>query len=91
MIVGITQGIGNFTLILAVIVIGFSLSFHVPCRAGTGIISGGCGNDGILTQFSTAMSIVGGYTLMLGDFDLEEYTASSSMTASARSSYFSCS
>ena len=67
MIVGIIKGIGYFMLILVDVVVGFALSFYVLYRSGT------YDELGYSTPF---MSIFSGYTLMLGDFDISEFTGS---------------
>ena len=82
MIIGITKGVQAFSAILSIIVVGFALGFFVLFENGSGIVGGVCGDDGVFGQTDIGMSLVSGYTLMLGDFDLEQYTATSSLTAS---------
>jgi hypothetical protein len=82
MVVGITKGIKDFTLILCLICLGFAFAFHVLYKSGPGIVDTVCGEDQVFTQSDALMAVLGSYTLMLGDFDVEEYTATSSLTTS---------
>jgi hypothetical protein len=78
MVVGITKGIGNFTLILALVCLGFAFSFHVLYKSAFRV----GGEAQVFTQTDPVMAVLGSYTLMLGDFDVEQYTATSSLTTS---------
>jgi WD40 repeat protein len=80
MVVGITKGIADFTLILFLVCLGFAFAFHVLYKSGPGTIQ--CGDDQVFTQSDAIMAVLGSYTLMLGDFDVEQYTATSSLTTS---------
>jgi len=72
MIIGIIRGTVAFTAILAVIVVGFALGFYVLFRQGSGDAFG---------QTSVGMAMLSGYTLMLGDFDVENYTETGNFLA----------
>jgi len=83
MIIGITKGIGSFTTILTVCLVGFSFSFFILYRAGPGeYASAGAGGadvvDGPFGMSNWAMSIFTGFLLLLGDFNAEEFSASAS-------------
>ena len=86
MIIGITKGIGSFTTILTVCLVGFSFSFFILYTAGPGeyASAGGSGADegdvvdGPYGLNNWAMSIFTGFLLLLGDFNAEEFSASAS-------------
>jgi hypothetical protein len=82
MIVGICNGVRVFTLILAVVMTGFAFAFHVLFKAGSGIVDGVCGEDQVYTQSNVGMALLGIFALLLGDFDLEDYTATFDVRAS---------
>jgi WD40 repeat protein len=82
MVVAIIRGIMVFSLMLFTILMGFSLGFFALFQAGTRTVDGVCGEDGVFLQTDVASSLLNGFTLLLGDFDMEEYTASYSYVAS---------
>ncbi|GMH54376.1 hypothetical protein TrST_g10532 [Triparma strigata] len=77
MILGIIEGIRLFLVILFVCVVGFALAFYVLYDAGSG--TNFAGEDlkpyGMENPFS---SLFAGFLLLLGDFDVTEFEASSS-------------
>ena len=77
MILGIIEGIRLFLVILFVCVVGFALAFYVLYDAGSG--TNFAGTDlkpyGMENPFS---SLFAGFLLLLGDFDVTEFEASSS-------------
>jgi len=84
MVIGITNGVGPFTAILGTIVVGFALGFFVLFKSGTGKIENECGGEEELEisgQSTVGMSILSGYTLMLGDFDVEAFDGTSNSYA----------
>lgn len=80
MVVKITVAVRWFVLILLVVLAGFSLSFFVLYRAGTGIINlpdvvDSTGyhqtvEDNVYGYGTWYSSFLPGFALMLGDFDL---------------------
>lgn len=71
MVLGITLGSRLFLLILAVIVVGFALSFYV-------LFETGASEDDIQGYADVGSSMLSGFTLMLGDFEVDDFSASSS-------------
>ena len=86
MVVQITVAVRYFVLILLVVLAGFSLSFFVLYRAGTGIINlpdvvDSTGyhqtvEDNVYGYDTWYSSFLPGFALMLGAFDLQEFESS---------------
>ena len=86
MVVKITVAVRWFVLILLVVLAGFSLSFFVLYRAGTGIINlpdvvDSTGyhqtvEDNVYGYDTWYSSFLPGFALMLGAFDLQEFESS---------------
>ena len=80
------QGIRYFTVILIVCMTGFAFAFYILYSAGPGVYesAGGSGADegdiidGPYGMDSIQMSLFANFLLLLGDFDAEEFSASSS-------------
>ena len=93
MVVKITVAVRWFVLILLVVLAGFSLSFFVLYRAGTGIINlpdvvDSTGyhqtvEDNVYGYGTWYSSFLPGFALMLGDFDLQEFESSGDKDAMA--------
>ncbi|GMH78467.1 hypothetical protein TL16_g07811 [Triparma laevis f. inornata] len=75
MILGIMEGIRLFVVILFVCVIGFALAFYVLYDAGPGTYDTDQKPYGMETPFT---SLFAGFLLLLGDFNVAEFSASSS-------------
>ena len=64
MIIGITRGVTTFILILVVVITGFAASFFVLFQKGS---------QTPLEYRTPALSLLSGFTLMLGDFEVDSY------------------
>ena len=78
MVVGITLSIFWFTVILLIVLAGFSLSFFVLYRAGNQQ-----DGDGVYGWDDPTSSFFSGFALMLGEFDLENFEESGNKNAMA--------
>ena len=64
MIIGITRGVKTFMFILVVVITGFAASFFVLSQKD---------DETPLEQRTPALSLLSGFTLMLGDFEVDSY------------------
>uniref|UniRef100_A0A7S1TUF1 Ion transport domain-containing protein n=1 Tax=Phaeomonas parva TaxID=124430 RepID=A0A7S1TUF1_9STRA len=81
MVIEITRGVRDFVIILAVVVIGFALSFYVLFQAGSMqhdpmTVGDVDVEDEVFGYRNPLAALVSGFALMLGDFDRDEFSAS---------------
>ena len=93
MVVQITLAVRWFVVVLLVVLAGFSLSFYVLYKAGSGLIDLPSVVVDDATEYSVQDEVYGydtwyasflpGFALMLGDFDLQEFESSGDKDAMA--------
>ena len=81
MILGIIQGISYFMVIMFVSVIGFALAFFILYDAGPGEFTVAGVDEGVVRDTPWGMqdpltSLFAGFLLLLGDFNVNEFSAS---------------
>ena len=81
MVVGITLSVFWFTVVLVVVLAGFSLSFYTLYRAGKEDLDDE--EEEVYGWDSAVSSFLSGYALMLGELDMESFDKSGDANAMA--------